>query len=110
MLDVPPVPFERCENTLDCLNEPCLVIRCIGGFDTLVSEGDSIPHGRPARGWTHSPARSVVAILAVRLIEGGPAEWVAGVVIVAVAHRTDSFLLAMMAGVGVLLTVRRAPL
>ncbi|WP_152041148.1 alcohol dehydrogenase catalytic domain-containing protein [Salinigranum salinum] len=35
---------------------------------------------------------------------------VAGVVIVAVAHRTDSVLLAMVAGVGVLLTVRRAPL
>lgn len=56
------------------------------------------------------PGGIVVAILAVRLIEGGPPEWFAGLVVVAVAHRTDSVLLAMVAGIGVLLTVRRAPL
>lgn len=52
------------------------------------------------------PGGIIVAILAVRLLEGGPPEWVAGLAVVAVAHRTDNVLLAMVAGVGVLLAVR----
>ncbi|WP_255150195.1 AzlD family protein [Halorarius halobius] len=52
------------------------------------------------------PGGIVVAFLAVRLLRGGPPEWVAGAAVVAVAHRTDSILLAMVAGVGVLLAVR----
>lgn len=56
------------------------------------------------------PGGIVVAILAVRLIEGGPSEWLAGLVVVGVAHRTDSILFAMAAGLGVLVAVRNAPL
>jgi uncharacterized membrane protein len=56
------------------------------------------------------PGGIVVAFLAVRLTEGGPPEWLAGLVVVAVAHRTDSVLLAMAAGIGVLLVFRNAPL
>ncbi|WP_254820870.1 AzlD family protein [Haloglomus halophilum] len=52
------------------------------------------------------PGGIIVAILAVRLLEGGPPEWVAGLAVVAVAHRTDNVLLAMVAGVGVLLALR----
>lgn len=52
------------------------------------------------------PGGIIVAILAVRLLEGGPPEWVAGLAVVAVAHRTDNVLLAMATGVGVLLAVR----
>ncbi len=52
------------------------------------------------------PGGIIVAILAVRLLEGGPPEWVAGLAVVAVAHRTDSVLLALVTGVGVLLALR----
>lgn len=52
------------------------------------------------------PEGILVAILVVRLLEGGPAEWVAGVVVLGVAHRTESVLLAMVVGVGSLLVVR----
>lgn len=53
------------------------------------------------------PGGIVIAILAVRLAQGGPPEWLAGLVVVAVARRTDSILLAMAVGVGVLLVIRR---
>lgn len=52
------------------------------------------------------PGGIVVAILTVRLTEGGPPEWAAGVVVVVVAHRTDSVLLAMVAGIGALVALR----
>lgn len=52
------------------------------------------------------PGGIIIAILSVRLLNGGPPEWGAGLVVVAVAHRTDSVLLAMVAGIGVLLVLR----
>jgi len=55
------------------------------------------------------PGGIVVAMLAVRLSEGGPPEWFAGLVVVAVAYRTDSILFAMAAGLGVLVALRNAP-
>lgn len=56
------------------------------------------------------PGGIVVAILAVRLTEGGPPEWFAGLVVVVVAYRTDSILFAMAAGLAVLLALRNGPL
>lgn len=44
------------------------------------------------------PGSIVVAILTVRLSHGGPHEWIAGLVVVVVAHRTDNALLAMVTG------------
>jgi len=52
------------------------------------------------------PDGTLVAILVVRLLEGGPSEWTAGIAVVVVAHRTESALLAMVVGVGTLLIVR----
>ena len=52
------------------------------------------------------PGGVIVAILSVRLSNGGPPEWAAGLVVLAVARRTDSVLLAMTSGVGVLLVLR----
>jgi uncharacterized membrane protein len=74
-----------------------------GGFWVL----DRVEPSEPVReGLDALPSGIIVAIVAVRLLEGGPPEWVAGLAVVAVAHRTDSVLLAMVAGVGVLLAVR----
>lgn len=74
-----------------------------GGFWVLdrVEPSDSVREALDAL-----PGGIVVAILAVRLLDGGPPEWVAGLAVVGVAHRTDSVLLAMTAGVGVLLLLR----
>lgn len=52
------------------------------------------------------PGGIIVAILSVRLLNGGPTEWMAGIAVVLVAYRTENVLLAMAAGVGTLLIVR----
>lgn len=52
------------------------------------------------------PGAVVVAILAVELAEGGPPEWAAAGVAVAVASRTESALPALVAGVGAVLVLR----
>jgi uncharacterized membrane protein len=52
------------------------------------------------------PGGIIIAILTVRLLDGGPTEWVAGIAVVLVAHRTENVLLAMAAGVGTLLVIR----
>lgn len=39
-------------------------------------------------------------------MDGEPTEWVAGIAVVLVAHRTENVLLAMVAGVGTLLVIR----
>ena len=52
------------------------------------------------------PGGIIIAILTVRLLNGGPIEWAAGLVVVLVVHRTDSVLLAMAAGVATLLVIR----
>lgn len=74
-----------------------------GGFWVLdrVEPSESVRGGLDAL-----PGGIIVAILAVRLLEGGPTEWVAGIAVVVVARRTESVLLAMVAGVGTLLVVR----
>ncbi|WP_293027187.1 AzlD family protein [Natronococcus sp.] len=45
------------------------------------------------------PGAIVIAVLGPELAAGGPAEWGAGVVVVAVMWRTESILLALCAGV-----------
>lgn len=52
------------------------------------------------------PGGIIVTILAPRLAAGGPPEWAAGAVVVLVAHRTDSVLLALVVGVGAVLLFR----
>jgi uncharacterized membrane protein len=52
------------------------------------------------------PGGIIVAILTVRILEGGPPEWLAGVAVLIVARQTDNVLLAMAAGVGTLLLLR----
>ncbi|MFC6864269.1 AzlD family protein [Halomicroarcula sp. GCM10025817] len=75
-----------------------------GGFWALdrVEPSDTVRDGLDAL-----PGGILVAILAVRLLEGGPSEWVAGIAVLVVAHRTESVLLAMVVGIGTLLIVRR---
>lgn len=45
------------------------------------------------------PGAIVIAVLGPELAAGGPAEWGAGVVVVAVMWRTESILLALCTGV-----------
>ena len=45
------------------------------------------------------PGAIVIAVLAPELASGGPAEWGAAAVVVAVMWRTESILLALIAGV-----------
>lgn len=53
------------------------------------------------------PGGIIIALLTVRLLNGGPIEWAAGIVVVLVVYRTDSVLVAMAAGVATLLIIRR---
>ena len=46
------------------------------------------------------PGAIVVAVLGPKLAAGGPAEWLAGAVVAAVAWRTENIFLALIAGVG----------
>lgn len=52
------------------------------------------------------PGGIIVAILAPTLLRGGPPEWLAGALVVVVASRTDSVLLALGVGVGSVLLLR----
>lgn len=74
-----------------------------GGFWALdrIEPSESVREGLDAL-----PGGILVAILAVRLLDGGPSEWLAGLAVLVVAHRTDSVLLAMAVGVATLLAVR----
>lgn len=74
-----------------------------GGFWAVdrVEPSDAVRDGLDAL-----PGGILVAILVVRLVEGGPSEWMAGTAVLVVAHRTESVLLAMVVGVGTLLILR----
>ncbi|MDS0477221.1 AzlD domain-containing protein [Natrinema sp. 1APR25-10V2] len=74
-----------------------------GGFWILdrLEPSDSLREGLDAL-----PGGIIVAMLTVRLLDSGPSEWMAGIAVVLVAHRTENVLLAMAAGVGTLLVVR----
>lgn len=52
------------------------------------------------------PGGIIVAILAPRLLSGGLPEWAGALVVVAVAHRTDSVLVSLGVGVAVVLLLR----
>lgn len=52
------------------------------------------------------PGGIIVAILAPRLLRGGPFEWIAALVVLVVVHRTDSLLLALSAGLAAVLLLR----
>lgn len=72
---------------------------------------DRIDPSEPTRDALNAlPGGIVIAILAVRLTEGGPPEWIAGLAVVTVAYRTDNIFLALIAGIGVLLTTRNLPM
>lgn len=50
----------------------------------------------------------IIAILAPQLVQGGPPEWAAALLVVGVAYRTDSILLALVVGIGSVLLLRGA--
>lgn len=52
------------------------------------------------------PGGIMVAILVPRLVHGGLPEWVAAALVLVVAYRTDSVLLALSVGVAVVLLLR----
>ncbi|SDY39411.1 AzlD family protein [Halopenitus persicus] len=74
-----------------------------GGFWALsrIKPSDSVREALDAL-----PGGIIIAILIVRLLNGGPIEWAAGIVVVLVAHRTENVLLAMAAGIITLLVIR----
>ncbi|WP_276274121.1 AzlD family protein [Haloarcula litorea] len=74
-----------------------------GGFWAI----DRIDPGQSTRDALDAlPGGIVVSILTIRLLEGGPSEWVAGIVVVLVARATENVLFALVAGLGTLLLVR----
>lgn len=52
------------------------------------------------------PGAIVVAVAGPELAAGGPAEWLAGGVVAAVAWRTENIFLALVAGVGAVVAFR----
>lgn len=52
------------------------------------------------------PGAIVIAVLGPELASGGPAEWGAGVLVVAVMWRTESILLALCTGVASVVLLR----
>lgn len=54
------------------------------------------------------PGGIIIAILAPQLVQGGPPEWAAALLVVSVAYRTDSILLALVVGIGSVLLLRGA--
>jgi uncharacterized membrane protein len=74
-----------------------------GGFWAI----DRIDPGQSTRDALDAlPGGIIVSILTIRLLEGGPAEWVAGIVVIFVARSTENVLVALVAGVGTLVLVR----
>lgn len=61
---------------------------------------------RATAGLEAVPGAIVVSILGPELLHAGPAEWGASAVAVAVAWRTDSLALALVAGVAAVLSLR----
>lgn len=54
------------------------------------------------------PGAIVLSVVGVELASGGPAEWGAGLVVVAVVRKTDSVLVGLAAGVGAVVLFRTA--
>lgn len=52
------------------------------------------------------PGAIVVSIVAAEVLEGGLAEWLAGIVVATVAWKTENLLLAILAGVVTVLVIR----
>lgn len=61
---------------------------------------------RSCEGLEPLPSGIIIAILAPQLIEGSPYEWAAALIVILVASRTDSVLLALCIGVGTVLLLR----
>jgi len=52
------------------------------------------------------PGAIIVSILGPELVNGGPAEWAAGAVVLAVMVRTENVLLALLSGLMAVLALR----
>jgi len=78
----------------------------IGGY-WLVSRFDLTPR---FRAWlSYIPGAILVSLIIPDLAKGGPAEWGAGLAVLVVAWRFGNILYAMIAGIGVVLLLRRLP-
>lgn len=55
------------------------------------------------------PGAVIVAIIAPSIVTGGAPEWIAAAVVLLVAWKTENILLAMVVGVGAVLTIRELP-
>lgn len=89
-----------------------MVIICMGIVTYATKAGGlwildrvTVPE-RSREGLEALPSGIIIAILAPQLIEGSPYEWAAALVVILVASRTDSLLLALCVGVGTLLFLR----
>ena len=69
--------------------------------------GEKLPTTGPwARGLEALPGCLIVSLVAVLLLGGGPAEWMAGVIALAVAVYTRNLPLTMVAGIGAIYLLR----
>jgi len=69
--------------------------------------GRSIPaHGPWARALNALPGCLITALVAVLLVQGGPAEWIAATAAAITAYATRSLPLSMIAGIAVVLLAR----
>lgn len=62
--------------------------------------------GRLEAGLEALPGAIVLSIVSVELLRGGPAEWAAAAVVALLVRKTDSILLGLVGGTGVVLAVR----
>lgn len=78
----------------------------VGGY-WLVSQFELTDGVRAWLGYV--PGAVLVSLVAPELARGGPAEWGAALAALAVAWRSGNILYAMLAGIGVVVLLRRLP-
>lgn len=93
--------------------EVLLVIAALAGVTYVTKAGglwllERIELSDGVEVWLEAlPGAILVAILVPELVAGGPREWAAGAVVLAVAYRTSNILLTILVGVGTILLFRR---
>lgn len=70
----------------------------------LVSQTDLSP--RLEAGLEAIPGAVLVSLIVPSVVSGGPAEWGAAIVVVALAYRTGSLLVSMVGGMAVVVALR----
>lgn len=95
--------------TLDGATVVLVIGMSVGTYATKAGgvwllERVSVPE-RVQAGLEVLPGAIVVAIVAPKLVQGGPAEWVGAAVVLTLAWRTGSLLLSLVGGVGTVVLI-----